>query len=98
MGTGLVMYRYSSWCPGIGPSFCFSFLLIPPLLFEEDTGEHHDLLLLNDVYVHAKDERNYSNSFRVMAKNITCTSTGTLTPDLVTKAVFRKGSDRTKCF
>ena len=72
MGTGLVMYGYRAWCPGIGPSFWFSFPLIPPLLFEEDTGEYHDLLLLNDVYVHANDERNYSNSFRDMAKNVTC--------------------------
>ena len=39
MGTGLVMYGYWAWCPGIGPSFWFSFLLIPPLLFEEGTGE-----------------------------------------------------------
>ena len=63
MGTGFVMYGYQAWCPGIGPLFWFSFLLIPLLLFEEDIGEYHDLLLLNDVYMHAKDERNYSNSF-----------------------------------
>ena len=66
------MYGYRTWCPGIGPSFWFSFLLISPLLFEEETGKYHALLLLNDVYVHAKDERNYSNSLRVMAKNVTC--------------------------
>ena len=42
------------------------------IIIWEDTGEYHDLLLLNDVYVHAKDERNYSNSFWVMAKNVTC--------------------------
>ena len=71
-GTGLVMYGYRAWCPGTGPSFWFSFLLIPSLLFEEATGECHGLLLLNDVYAHAKDERNCSNSFRVMAKNVTC--------------------------
>ena len=71
-GTGLVMYGYWAWCLGIGPSFWFHFLLIPPSLFQKDTGGYHDLLLLNDVYMHAKDERNYSYSFRVMAKNVTC--------------------------
>ena len=64
MGTG-----HGVWVLGLHFG-CF--LLIPPLLFEEDTGEYHNLLLLNDVYVHEKDERNYSNSFRVMAKNVTC--------------------------
>ena len=48
MGTGLVMYGYRAWCVGIGPSFWLSFLLILKLLFEEDIGEYHDLLLLNE--------------------------------------------------
>ena len=63
MGTGLVMYGSWAWCPGIGPSFWISFLLILPLLFKGDIGEYHDLFLLNDVHVHAKHERNYSNGF-----------------------------------
>ena len=65
------MYGYRAWCPSTGLDFCFGFVAITPLLFEDFTGKYHILLALNEVHVHAKDERNYLNSFRVMTKNMT---------------------------
>ena len=62
--------RHGVWVLGL--HFGSVFFLFHHLLFEEYTGQYHDLLLLHDLYMHAKDERNYLNSFQVMAKNVTC--------------------------
>ena len=51
--------------------FWFCFVTISPLSFEEDTGEYPIFLLLNEVHLHAKADRNQRNSFGVMKENVT---------------------------